>query len=103
MNILHLSYCSGQNKELKLPDEEAKATDIWKAVADNMLMRIHQPADEFFPAGHLVRVTLLTASDVDPNDPGMQWYSVYRVCADIHPEILERSKEPKLYVTGAVA
>jgi hypothetical protein len=102
MIVLQLVYCSGEVKEAQLPREEAEAIAVWKEIADNVLLRKPQKADAL-GQGHLVRVSVIDVSDLDPNDPGHLALSVFRHCADIHPEVRSKANEPKLYVTGAVA
>ena|SRR5215203_4891041 len=99
MRVLQLTYCTNQIKTMELPKKPGVAQNVWREIADDLLMGKKSEAEDLAD-GHVVRVSLYVVQDLDPNDPGSLELSVFRTCADIHP----KEVEPKLYITkGAVA
>lgn len=92
--VLELTYCSEKHvKQAQLPQTPEEAREIWREIADDLMMGKEGKA-EALGSGHLVRVSMVVINELDPNDPGLLALSVYRSCADIHPQPVEQ----KLYI-----
>lgn len=106
MRILQIKYCSGTVKEGKLSDDKDVAIETWRKHSDDLMMNYQTEFYGLAP-GHVVQLTVIHVSDLDPNDPGELELTIYRTCSDITPACPyshAKKNEPKLYVTkGAVA